>query len=177
MTATTTDQLTALRTQFDQRFAEPETAATAPGERLLGVRVGRAAAPFLLALADVARLAPMPRVVRVPAAATSVLGIATQRGRIVVVHHLASVLGLDGGEPRWILRLAGGDIALAVEQHDGVLHADAVDWLTLGADSVPLCSRALRRGDGLRPLIDSAALRHHLSSAATPPAPPLRSAP
>ena len=146
-------RLDELRDGFDSSFTRPPPPRQEPGEALLRLRVG--GAPLAVRLGHLSGLHLMPRLVRLPGAPASVLGLAGLRGQLIAVHDLSALLGLQSGEPpRWLL-LAGGArrVGLAAAGFEGQLRAT---------------SEQLRSGGGasaVHPLLSSSVL--------LPDAPPL----
>ena len=147
-------RLDELRDGFDSSFTRPPPPRQDPGEALLRLRVG--GAPLAVRLGHLSGLHLMPRLVRLPGAPASLLGLAGLRGQLIAVHDLTALLGLQSGEPpRWLL-LAGGSrrVGLAAAGFEGQLRAT---------------SEQLRSGGG------GASATHPLlsSSVLLPDAPPL----
>jgi purine-binding chemotaxis protein CheW len=145
-------RLDELRAGFDASFSRPPPPRQEPGEALLRLRVG--GAPLAVRLGQLSGLHLMPRLVRLPGAPASLLGVAGLRGQLIAVHDLTALLGLQSGEPpRWLL-LAGGSrrVGLAAAGFEGQLRATP---------------EQLRAGDGAsaHPLLSSNVL--------LPAAPPL----
>jgi purine-binding chemotaxis protein CheW len=109
-------------------------------EDFLAIRV--AGEPFALRLSETARISRAPRVVAVPSASASVIGVAAMRGTLLSVHCLARLLGYSGGTHEWIAIARDTDVALAFEAVDAFVR-------------VPRGSTgALRSGEVVRPLVD-----------------------
>jgi purine-binding chemotaxis protein CheW len=116
-------RLDELREGFDASFSRPPPPRQEPGDALLRLRVG--GAPLAVRLGHLSGLHLMPRLVRLPGAPASLLGVAGLRGQLIAVHDLSALLGLQSGEPpRWLL-LAGGSrrVGLAAAGFEGQMRA------------------------------------------------------
>ena len=165
-------RLDELRDSFDSSFARPPPPQKDPGEAMLRLRVGGAllAAP----LGQLSGLHLMPRLVRLPGAPASLLGLAGLRGQLIAVHDLAALLGLpSGGEPpRWLL-LAGGArrVGLAAAGFEGQLRATREQIRPGGGSAThPLLASSILLPDGPPlPVLDIDSLvRKLLEEAAAP---------
>lgn len=125
-----------LRHDFDQSFAQaPQEAPEAAGsEDYLAIRLG--ADPHALRLAEIASLAPLAALTRVPGPCPELLGLIGSRGRLVPVYDLRALLGYAApalprqapggppgtqGLPRWQVVLAAQPVALAFDGFEGHL--------------------------------------------------------
>jgi chemotaxis signal transduction protein len=152
-----------MRAEFDRAFSSPAVPRARDGTRLLGIRVG--GDPFALALDDVVAIHVDRKIVPVPSAAATLLGIASFRGALAPVHDLRLVLGYPARAPtRWLV-LVAGPVGLAFDAFDGQLAApSAQEPPPAEAKPAPRSrSSALTRGlvhagDTIRPLIDVAAV-------------------
>lgn len=125
-----------LRHDFDQSFAQaPQEAAQAQGsEDYLAIRLGADA--HALRLAEIAALAPLAALTRVPGPCPELLGLIGSRGRLVPVYDLRALLGYAApalprsatggppgtpGLPRWQVVLAAQPVALAFDSFEGHL--------------------------------------------------------
>ena len=149
-------RLDELRDSFDSSFSRPPPLQKEPGEALLRLRVG--GTPLAVRLGDLSGLHLMPRVVRLPGAPASLLGLTGLRGQLFAVHDLAVALGLRSEEaPGWLL-LAGGvrRVGLAAAGFEGQLRATSDQLSTDGASAPhPLLATRVRLPDGaLLPLLD-----------------------
>lgn len=116
-------RLDELRRSFDSSFSQPPPLQKDPGEALLRLTVGGSS--LAVRLQQLAGLHLMPRLVRLPGAPASVLGLVGIRGQLIAVHDLATLLGLPPSDaPRWLL-LAGGSrrVGLAAGGFEGQLRA------------------------------------------------------
>jgi purine-binding chemotaxis protein CheW len=115
-------RLLALRESFDASFSRPPVPAQEAGAALLRLRVGGAS--IAVRLEHLTGLHLLPRLVKLPGAPATVLGLAGLRGQLIAVHDLGGLLGLSAPEspPRWLL-LAGGSkrVGLAVTDFEGHL--------------------------------------------------------
>lgn len=116
-------RLDELRDSFDSSFSRPPPPQQDPGEALLRLRVGGIS--LAVRLSQLAGLHLMPRLVRLPDAPASLLGLVGLRGQLIAVHDVASLLGLQTGEPPGWLLLAGGArrVGLAATGFEGQLRA------------------------------------------------------
>lgn len=156
-----------MRAEFDRAFSSPAVPPARDRARLLGIRVG--GDPFALALDDVVAIHVDRKIVPVPSAAPTLLGIASFRGALAPVHDLRLLLGYPARTPtRWLVLVAGATpIGLAFEAFDGqiaatsALEPPASDGKpAAAAPSRPsaLTQGLVRAGDAVRPLIDVAAI-------------------
>jgi chemotaxis signal transduction protein len=154
-----------MRAEFDGAFTAPAVRAARAGAQLLGIRVG--GDPFALSLADVLAIHVDRKIVPVPSAAPTLLGIASFRGALVPVHDLRLILGYAGRTPtRWLVLVAGETpIGLAFDAFDGQL-ATVSAAAAAASGGQPVTGAASRRseltrglvqaGDTIRPLLDVA---------------------
>jgi purine-binding chemotaxis protein CheW len=137
-------RLDELRDGFDASFSRPPPPRQDPGEALLRLRVG--GAPLAVRLGHLSGLHLMPRLVRLPGAPASLLGLAGLRGQLIAVHDLTALLGLQSGEPpRWLL-LAGGSrrVGLAAAGFEGQMRATSEQMRSGGGSSAhPLLSTSV----------------------------------
>lgn len=157
-------KLEELRDSFDSSFSRPPPAQQDPGEALLRLRVGGTS--LAVRLGDLSGLHLLPRLVRLPGAGASLLGLTGLRGQLIAVHDLAALLGLPSGEtPGWLL-LAGGArrVGLAATGFEGQLRATSeqrrVD--TASSPHPLLATRVLLPGGALLPVLDVDALVRQL---------------
>jgi chemotaxis signal transduction protein len=170
-----------LRLEFDRAFAATPSAGAGVRTAYLAIRIG--GDPFALLLSDLLGVHVDRKVVPVPSATPTLLGIASFRGALTPVHDLRLVLGYPArAAARWLARIAGDrPIALAFEALEGqftVVHADIdVSGAAANADAHANASADTRAGadarrasagaaaytravvqslDGLRPVIDVA---------------------
>jgi len=119
---TAAQRLIDLREGFDTSFSLPPPPPPELGEALLRLRVGGSS--LAVRLRHLSGLHLLPRVVRLPGAPASVLGVAGLRGQLIAVHDLAALLGLAASEepPRWLLLASGARrVGLAVAGFEGHL--------------------------------------------------------
>jgi chemotaxis signal transduction protein len=165
-------RLDELRDSFDSSFARPPPPQKEPGEALLRLRVGGASLAAPLGLLSGLHL--MPRLVRLPGAPASLLGLAGLRGQLIAVHDLAAMLGLPtGGEPpRWLL-LAGGSrrVGLAAAGFEGQLRATREQMRSGGGSAThPLLSTSILLPDAPPlPVLDLDSLVRKLLEEASAP--------
>jgi len=109
-----------LRAEFDHGFALRPVAPDTDVVDLLAIRAG--SHRVAIRLGDILAIAATPRLLAVPSTAPALLGLAGQRGQIVAVFRLATLLGHpELGTARWMVICggAGEPIALAFEELDG----------------------------------------------------------
>ena len=157
-------RLDELRESFDASFSRPPPVQKDPGEALLRLRVG--GAPLLVRLGDLSGLHLLPRLVRLPGAPATLLGLTGLRGQLFAVHDLAGVLGLRTDEaPGWLL-LAGGArrVGLAATGFEGQVRATSEQLSRDDASTPhPLLATRVRMPDGaLLPLLDVETLVRNL---------------
>ena len=165
-------RLDELRDGFDSSFTRPPPPRQEPGDALLRLRVG--GAPLAVRLGHLSGLHLMPRLVRLPGAPASVLGLAGLRGQLIAVHDLSALLGLQSGEPaRWLL-LAGGArrVGLAAAGFEGQLRATSEQLRSGGGASAahPLLSSSVLLPDAPPlPVLDVDSLVRKLLEEASAP--------
>lgn len=109
-------QVAALLAERQARYARPDESTDRATMRLILWSIG--AARFALPLADVAAVAPMPRVTRVPGAPSPLVGVFARAG---ILHNLFDPASLLGATPT-----GEGDRMVLVLRHDRCL-ALAID--------------------------------------------------
>lgn len=171
--STAVQRLLALRESFDASFSRPPTPPQEPGTALLRVRVGNTS--LAVRLEHLSGLHLLPRLVRLPGAPPTVLGLAGLRGQLIAVHDLGKLVGLSANEaaPRWLL-LAGGSrrVGLAVADFEGHLRVSQEQLKGGGgaAATHPLLSAtALLSGVPPLPVLDVDSLVKQLLEQASAP--------
>jgi purine-binding chemotaxis protein CheW len=142
-----------LRQSFDRSFALPRNAGADAAEGLLAITL--ASTPFVVRLADVARLVVDRQVTWMPSPVPELRGIVGLRGSVCPVYDLAMLLGLPRtASSRWLLLAAGAPVALAFDAFDGYRTA-AADGFVPAAGTGPQVRhvRELMRGEPARPVI------------------------
>lgn len=160
-----TDRLKALRRSFDEAFAVPPRLDAEGRESMLLIRAAGEALAFRSL--DIAVLARMERLLRVPSRIPELLGVAANRSNLVPVFSLAALLGLDAGsgQTKWIAVARGEPvIALAFDQieaqadvrHGTLRHRNAsADQSCPGSEYI---QQLLRIGSVLRAVPDIPAI-------------------
>jgi len=112
------DRAASMREAFDRQFAAAPAGAVLAGERFLVIGVG--GDMLLLRLSQIAGLFADRRIVPMPRAASSLLGITGLRGAILPVHALGVALGYPpaSARPRWLVTLATAPLAFAFEHFE-----------------------------------------------------------
>lgn len=111
-----------LRDEFDRSFAVPAAQGAVLTEDFLGVRLCRDA--HALRLSEIARVAPLSEVTRLPSAVPGLLGIVGFHGAVLPAYDLRVMLGYEAGEPaRWMAVAATHGLALAFDAVDAYLRA------------------------------------------------------
>jgi purine-binding chemotaxis protein CheW len=153
-----------LASAFDAAFAAPPPPPRAGLVRLIGIRAGESA--YVLRLAELAGLAPVPVIVALPDSRPGLLGLAGLRGRMVAVFDLAVLLGHPpSGALRWLALPADGD-AVAVAFDELEAHHLAPQTALLPADGPATAIAEMFTFDGaMRPVIDLPALLRPLTHA------------
>lgn len=115
----------ALREAFDLGFADAPTVAATDAQRLVLGRVGSTG--FAARPGGILGVQRCPPITSVPGGTPTLLGLVARRGRIVGVHSLPRMLGLDpiAARPRWMFLAGDGSLGLAFETLEG--HADVDD--------------------------------------------------
>lgn len=113
------DTARAMREAFDQSFAQRPT-GDPPQETLLAISV--VGDPYAIRIADILGLYADRRIVALPSARRSFLGVAGFRGLVAPVYDLAAILGYTRTRPampRWIVSLRHSEpIAFAFDAFD-----------------------------------------------------------
>jgi purine-binding chemotaxis protein CheW len=124
------DWLAILRRNFDGAFALPAAAVGAGCEEFLVIRAG--GIRHAVRIAQAAGLERRIRLVALPGAPASLLGIAGLHRQLVPVHDLSRLLGLgsdpalEGDRAAWVLLAAGIDgslVGLALDGYDGFVRS------------------------------------------------------
>jgi chemotaxis signal transduction protein len=126
-------RLAELRTSFDRTFAEPPAAARAAPLRLLAIQVG--SRPLAVRLEQVSGIDKARRLLVLPGAPASLLGLMGMRGTLVPVFSLARIIGTEApaAEP-WVLFGGGRDaIGLACAAFDGHVEVAPADVIPVVA--------------------------------------------
>lgn len=149
-----------MRAEFDGMFAAAPTPTSAAPHTFIAVRIG--GDPFALPLAGLLGLHLDHKVVAVPSASLTLIGIAAFRGALTAIHDLRVVLGYTGGGgARWLARVAAAvPVGLAFEAFEGQFASSS--WSSssssrdgAGAGAAPGFTRGLVRAfDAVRPVID-----------------------
>lgn len=128
LTADLRAKVTALREDFDRAFCLPLPERDAAPRPILRIVAG--GHDLALDLADVSGMHVDPRLARVPAAPSHLLGLATVRGRTWPVHDLAMLLGYGSGSRPRVLCLMRGEpqAAFACQEFRGLIQvrSDAI---------------------------------------------------
>ena len=142
-----------LRAEFDRGFALSPPVAGDAHEGYLAIRVG--GDPCALRLADLLGVYVDRKIVPLPSSVPTLLGIASFRGALILVHDLRLLLGYPArADARWLVRVrAAAPVGLAFDALEGQFRATADGGLV----------RAL---DALRPVIDLGAALAKLGSSA-----------
>lgn len=147
------DAVARARRAFDASFAEAPVAGAAAGVDIVAARV--AGRSMGLRRADLAGVSCEPRIVPLPGAAPTVLGLSSMRGLVLPVLSLARVLGLApvAGE-RWVAWVDGDHpVGFAFEGVDGMVCVPPENLASVGEAGAPLGGTA-RVGVDAWPLID-----------------------
>lgn len=107
-----------LRRDFDRAFAQVLRADAGQFDDHLAIRLR--GDPHVLPLAEVARLAPLPGLVRFPCAVPAWLGLAGVADAVLPVYDLGLLLGYPAGVAcRWMVACRAAPVALAFDGFDG----------------------------------------------------------
>lgn len=161
--ATDNPALLALREQFDGAFALAPQPADAARLNMLALRVG--GDPYAMQLDQVAGLHADRRILPLPTAAPSLLGVTGFRGQIVPVHDLAVLLGHSrGAPPRWLVLVrCAAPLALAFDQFESHFSVAAGQIMRAGQPDGPAPLRdAVQAAQALRPIIDLTLLHQEI---------------
>jgi chemotaxis signal transduction protein len=162
------ERAAALRSAFDEIFATPWRADVAANTDFIAIRVGDERCA--IRLAEVTGLFADKKITRVPGTVAGLLGIASFRGALLPVHHLAppdaattpsatSRLG-TAAAPRWLVVAAAAPVAFAFEAFESHLRApvDAILPRQSHGDTRGFAPNFVRAGGVVRPIIDLAAI-------------------
>jgi purine-binding chemotaxis protein CheW len=149
-----TGRAAALRRDFDRSFTVAPLGAEAAKLDLLAVQMGTKR--FALRLSDIAGLFADKKIVDVPGAGPTLLGIAGFRGAIAPVYDLQKMLGLGAGHaPRWLVIAAAAPVAFAFEAFEGQLRVSPAAIRAQTADDAHGVTTSFVETDGvLRPIIE-----------------------
>jgi purine-binding chemotaxis protein CheW len=159
-------RVVALRRAFDEVFSQPPSLEPEDRSPFLAIQI--AGRPYCLGLADLVGLEKGRRLLALPSAAPSLLGLAGVRGILVPVFDLSALLGLEdaAGETSWFA-LAGGNqpVGFAFSALDGYLEARAQDLLPMeGTEESPFVRFCLHIEGRGRPVVDVRRLVEDLTS-------------
>lgn len=148
--ATLAATVQALRSEFDQAFAQAPAPAPPPRLALLAIRVG--STPYAIRLADIGGLHVDRSVLALPSALPELRGVTGLRGQIIPVYDLACLLGLEPAQaPRWmVLSQSSQPLAFAFDAFEAHVVAAPGQLLNAGADG----QGALRHAELVRPILD-----------------------
>ena len=145
-----------MREAFDRLFALPDLIKSTESDDFLAIHVGTR--PFVLRVAELARIETGLRLVGVPGGDSWLVGLTNCQGKLVPVHSLELALGFDrtAGKKRW-LAICGREEPLGLEfdELDGYLRIPQADiFRTGGAESVSKHDQHAVRIEGeLRPVV------------------------
>lgn len=120
-----------LQREFDEAFARPLLATDETRVPHLLLRVGLDPETFAVALNEVLQVSRISKLVSVPTASSSLLGLVSLRSTVVPIYGLASLLGLDQEPPRWFA-LHGSEaepVGFAFGNFEGYLEVSASELL------------------------------------------------
>lgn len=161
------DRLAAMRREFDEAFALPVEDSRLPMIQVL--RITLAGQPYAIRVGDLGGIEVDRKVVPVPSALPGVLGVCAVRGRLVAVHDLAVLLGLDArarGRRCIALNRDVEAIGLAFDGLDGAANVPARDVESIeGSDEEASSREVLRIGADRVPVIDLASIARRLRQA------------
>jgi chemotaxis signal transduction protein len=164
-----------LRAEFDRAFTlSPAVAAERPGA-FLAIRIG--GDPFALRLEQLVGIHVDRKIVPLPSATPTLLGIASFRGALTPVHDLRIVLGYPTrAEARWLVRIAGPTpVGLVFDALEGQFSAqldDGEDRERQRENARGYTRGVVRALDFLRPVVDVAAVLAALGMSRPAPSPP-----
>jgi chemotaxis signal transduction protein len=153
-----TDRAAALRRDFDRSFAVAPMGADAAKLDLLAICLGTRR--FALRLSDIAGLFVDKKVIEVPGAIATLVGIAGFRGAIAPVYDLQRMLGLTtrdapGACARWLVIAAAAPVAFAFDAFDGQLRVTpAAIKADTGQEAQGFTASFVETEGVLRPIIE-----------------------
>ena len=114
-----------MRREFDLSFAQIPSVQNAKLENFLGIRFGNDA--YAIRTSEIGGLYVDCRIMAMPTATPSFLGVAGFRGLIAPVYDLAKLLGYRGIEaPRWLVLVRLGEpVALAFDAFEAHFSAES----------------------------------------------------
>ncbi len=127
------DALADIRRAFDRSFGEPVSVNQESGDLVLAIRAG--AEHHVVRLSEMAGIHECRKIVPLPGAKRSCLGLIGLRGRFHGVFRLSTLLGAPPVQTRtpWLLVAPGRDApAFAVEAIDGCLEINAGELHPIG---------------------------------------------
>jgi len=150
----------ALRREFDRSFASAPITEIARLENMLAVRVGGDA--YAIRVAEIGGMYADRRIVPLPSAMPSLLGMTGFRGQLAPVYDLAVLLGYPPRTAaRWLVLVRGRhSVALAFDTFEAQLVVPPERVVALSAAGNEPASRphvrgAVAQGDGsVRPVLD-----------------------
>jgi chemotaxis signal transduction protein len=156
-----------LRQEFDTAFSRPPPAQADPAEDHLAIRLGPDA--HAVALAEIAALAPLRALARLPGPLPELLGVAGWRGTIRPVYDLAALLGYaPASAPRWLVWAAVAPVGLAFETLEGHLRVPCTARARPDGDQPARrhVHAVLHTGGGVRPVVALVSVLEALRAAA-----------
>lgn len=161
-----TQTLRALRTEFDDSFAQAPRAHAQALENLLAIRMAGTA--YALRVGDIDGLHADRRIMPLPTQAAHLLGVASFRGRVAPVYDLASLCGHPRApSARWLVLLRSAEpVAVAFELFEkhcavapqDIISAQAAESAAPQRANASHLQHAMRDGDSVRPIIALPAL-------------------
>lgn len=137
-----------LKRAFDRSFQEAPVERDHELAHLLVVRIGTAR--FALRVSDLAGLARAQSVMAVPAADSTLLGLAGLKGRLVAVYSLAAMIGsaaLTTEPERWFVLCRAEDrIALAFTTAEGTMMVPSSELCPVSPGAPPHATDAIGTG-------------------------------
>ena len=144
-----------LRLAFDRSFASPATTATGDTEDMLAVRI--AGDSYALRMSEMSGLATGKKIALLPSRRPGIVGIASVRGNLLLVHSLSALLGygLHPSPCTWLALSVGDDpVGLGFDELEGFLRVRRTDVHAAdGGDAKLHVREVVRLATGTRPVV------------------------
>lgn len=155
-----TQTVAQMRENFDHGFAMPAQRNDEASEDLLLIRLGQL--PYAMRMSEVTGLQRGTGVTPLPTPLSTLLGMASHRGRVLPVYDLAALLGQPASRnPAWQIVTHAPAVILAIDEFERHVRCprSAIAAQTLAQDADASHVQAhLHTDDGQRPIVSLAAV-------------------
>jgi chemotaxis signal transduction protein len=158
-----------LRRRFDDSFSAPSLSAGAEAAPLLALRIDDDL--YALRLGEIRGFSAARKILPLPSATPSLLGLVGLRGVVVPVFSLRVLLGYGGGDehPRWFVVCGEAEpIALAFADFDGYLQRATSEIRPAGEAERTHVREVLRIDGALRAVIALESVKRAIESSVGP---------